>query len=94
MVLGGDEGGGRVPSLGSPWRCLMTLSISKTQAEQIVCAAFEGKRPEDEVLAHALKLCNITREKFVFLKGEMRRTSVGRDRLCVLTPSNGQRRRR
>jgi hypothetical protein len=72
----------------------MALDLSKTQAQAVVCAAFEGRRPEDEILAHALELCGITRARFVYLRGEMRKTAVGRDRLCVLTPTGGQHRRR
>lgn len=72
----------------------MALSMSVQQAQAVVCAAFEGKRPEDEILEMALGLCGITRARFVYLRGEMRRTSVGRDRACVLTPTGGQNRRR
>lgn len=67
----------------------MQHSLSLPEAQKIVCAAFEGKRRDDTVLEEALKLCNIPRTTFVELKGEMRRTSVGRDRLCVLTPTGG-----
>jgi len=72
----------------------MALQITRYQAERIVCAAFEGRRPEDEILELALKLCDITHEKFTYLKGEMRGKSVGRDRYAILTPTGGQRRRR
>jgi len=91
---GGDDGGGKGSVAGQLLVSDMALTLSPSEARQVVCAAFEGRRPEDEILEIALKLCNITREKFVYLKGEMRSANVGRDRFAVLTPTGGQRRRR
>lgn len=67
--------------------------MTKSEATRVVTDAFEGKRRDDAVLAKALELCGMSRRMFVSLRGEAQKVVVGRDPVCVLTPTGGQRRR-
>ncbi|MFA5184869.1 MAG: hypothetical protein WC551_00065 [Patescibacteria group bacterium] len=71
--------------------------MTKSEATRVVQKAFEGRRPEDEILDAALAMCGLTRPQYFSLKCEVRKVTSGVLHVlgtpCVLAPSGGRRRR-
>lgn len=67
--------------------------MSKSDAQSVVLAVWNGRRREDERYIEALGILGLDRSRMHNLGREARKVCCGRNPLAVLTPTGGQRRR-